>query len=161
MKRSAAAALREFFALSPSWLRASSAAAALALCALVALTLARSELRWDRQGFALRSVPPRVVRETVREPARDAAASAELSALADENARIKAELESLKNRAPEASLVKARVKDDDASAVSRRAADPRRAERTPRRAPRRTQQFARFDDEDALPRLSDLLDEVN
>src|SRR5687767_885256 len=38
-KRSAAAALREFFSLAPLWLRAGAFAATLALCALSALTL--------------------------------------------------------------------------------------------------------------------------
>src|SRR5215207_1478965 len=40
-QRSARAALREFFSLSPLWLRAGACAATLAVCALVALTLAR------------------------------------------------------------------------------------------------------------------------
>src|SRR5215213_90455 len=39
-KRSASAALREFFSLAPLWLRAGAFAATLALCALSALTLA-------------------------------------------------------------------------------------------------------------------------
>jgi hypothetical protein len=54
-RRSALAALREFFRLSPLWLQAGAAAAALVLCVLAALTLARAEVRWDENGFAFRT----------------------------------------------------------------------------------------------------------
>lgn len=47
--RSAAlAALREFFALSPVWMRAGMAAAALVVCALAALAVVNAEVRWDK-----------------------------------------------------------------------------------------------------------------
>lgn len=52
-KRSALLALREFFSLSPLWLRAATATAALVIFALVALTFARTDVRWDKDGFAL------------------------------------------------------------------------------------------------------------
>ena len=54
-KRSAAAALREFFSLAPLWLRAGAFAATLALCALSALTLTRAEVSWDANGLAFRT----------------------------------------------------------------------------------------------------------
>ena len=61
-KRSAVAALREFFSLSPLWLRAGAVAATLVFCALAALTLARAEVRWDASGFAFNTgVKERVV----------------------------------------------------------------------------------------------------
>jgi hypothetical protein len=61
-KRSAIAALREFFSLSPLWLQAGAVAATLAFCALAALTLARAEVRWDANGFAFNAgVKERVV----------------------------------------------------------------------------------------------------
>src|SRR5215207_5887429 len=50
-RRSARAALREFFSLSPLWLRAGAFAATLAVCALAALTLARAEIRWGSDGL--------------------------------------------------------------------------------------------------------------
>src|SRR5205085_2276371 len=43
-RRSAVAALREFFSLSPLWLQVGIAAAALVVCALAALTFARAEV---------------------------------------------------------------------------------------------------------------------
>ena len=52
---SAWAALRQFFALSPLWLRAAGATAALALCALAALAVVNAEVRWDDAGFAFQT----------------------------------------------------------------------------------------------------------
>ncbi|HEX5708431.1 MAG TPA: zf-HC2 domain-containing protein, partial [Pyrinomonadaceae bacterium] len=67
---SALAALREFFALSPAWLRACVAASALAVFALAALTLARAELSWGEEGFAVRlGATERVVERRVEVPA--------------------------------------------------------------------------------------------
>lgn len=61
-KRSAIAALREFFSLSPLWLRAGAVAVTLVFCALAALTLARAEIRWDANGFAFNTgVKERIV----------------------------------------------------------------------------------------------------
>jgi len=61
-KRSAIAALREFFSLSPLWLQAGAVAATLVFCALAALTLARAEVRWDANGFAFNTgVKERVI----------------------------------------------------------------------------------------------------
>ena len=61
-KRSAIAALREFFSLSPLWLQAGAVAATLVLCALAAMTLARAEVRWDANGLAFNTgVKERIV----------------------------------------------------------------------------------------------------
>jgi anti-sigma factor RsiW len=66
-KRSARAALREFFSLSPLWLRAGMVAATLAVCALAALTLARAEVRFGADGLAFRTGgAEKVVREQVQ-----------------------------------------------------------------------------------------------
>jgi hypothetical protein len=54
-QRSALAALREFFTLSPMWLRGGAVATTLALCALAALTLLNAEVRWDNGGLAFSS----------------------------------------------------------------------------------------------------------
>jgi len=70
-KRSAVAALREFFSLSPLWLQAGAAAALLVVCGLAALTFARSEVRWDSSGIAFRTgVGERVVKEPVQVPVK-------------------------------------------------------------------------------------------
>ena len=68
--RSASAALREFFTLSPLWLRAATATAALLFCAMTALTLARAEVRWDSNGFAFNTgFKERVVEKQIQAPA--------------------------------------------------------------------------------------------
>jgi len=64
-KRSAVAALREFFSLSPLWLQAATVAAALLFCGLTVLTVARSEVRWDSNGVAFRTVRQQVVEKPV------------------------------------------------------------------------------------------------
>jgi anti-sigma factor RsiW len=66
-KRSASAALREFFSLSPMWLRFATATAVLVFCALAGLTIARTEVRWDSNGFAFNTgVKERVVEKQVQ-----------------------------------------------------------------------------------------------
>lgn len=50
---SALAALREFFTLSPMWLRAGMSAAALVVCALAALALFNAEVPWDGGKVAI------------------------------------------------------------------------------------------------------------
>jgi hypothetical protein len=52
-RRSAWAALREFFALSPAWLRVGSVAAALVVCALAALALFNVEVRRENGSLAI------------------------------------------------------------------------------------------------------------
>ncbi len=51
-RRSALAVLREFFTLTPVWLRAGMVAASLVVCALAALTVVNAEFRWDNNGVA-------------------------------------------------------------------------------------------------------------
>lgn len=50
--RSAWAALREFFTLTPAWARVGMVAASLVVCALAALAVARAQFRWDDHGIA-------------------------------------------------------------------------------------------------------------
>ncbi len=51
-RRSALAALREFFTLTPVWLRAGMVAASLVVCALAALAVVNAEFHWDGNGVA-------------------------------------------------------------------------------------------------------------
>ena len=51
-RRAAWDALREFFSLTPAWLRVASAAFALAVCALAALAVLNAEVRWRDGDFA-------------------------------------------------------------------------------------------------------------
>ncbi|MGH9944194.1 MAG: anti-sigma factor family protein, partial [Pyrinomonadaceae bacterium] len=51
--RHAVSSLREFFTLSPVWMQAGTVAAALVVCALAALAVARVEVRRDVGGIAI------------------------------------------------------------------------------------------------------------
>jgi anti-sigma factor RsiW len=84
--RSAAAALREFFSLSPLWLRVGTAAAVLVVCTLAALTLARAEVRWDSNGFAFNTgVTERVVEKQIQAPAPNSFTQEQVDALVRRN----------------------------------------------------------------------------
>ena len=156
-KRSAAAALREFFSLSPLWLRAAVPAAVLAFCALGALTLAQTEVRWDAGGLAFRAgVPVRVVTERVTEkvqqPARAGYTEEQVAAIVSERVKeAKAEWQ--------AAQTQGQVVNASADTQPKRKAEPRGASkpnvsRTRNAAP----PAAGRDGETAdLPRLSDLL----
>ncbi|MGH9897811.1 MAG: hypothetical protein ACRD63_08970 [Pyrinomonadaceae bacterium] len=64
-KRSAMAALKAFFELSPIWMRAGVTFASLLFCALTIFTFSRAEFRHGANGFSIRAVPERVVTNTV------------------------------------------------------------------------------------------------
>jgi anti-sigma factor RsiW len=135
-KRSARAALAEFFSLSPLWLRAGAFAAALAFCALFVLTLARGE---------------RVVKEYVEVPVSSGYTEEQVNALVarkveEARARAVAETEARLKQQPREQVV---------NVVERKSADApvQRRRRAARAGSRRDEQLA----EDDLPRLSDLL----
>jgi anti-sigma factor RsiW len=150
-KRSAAVALREFFSLSPLWLRAGAVAAMLAVCALAALTLMRTEVRWDSNGLAFRTgIAERVVVEQVKVPVQTGYTDEQLNAVV---AQRVAEAETrLKEQQPEKVI---NVSEGDA----RNAAPPvnattQRRKRVARPGTRRVEPLLA---DDNLPRLSDLL----
>lgn len=155
--RSARAALREFFSLSPLWLRAGAFAAALAVCALVALTLARAEVRWGADGIAFRAgASEKVVKERVEVPVPGGYTEEQVNALVArkvEEARAQATAETeirLKKQAQEQVV----------DVADRRPADaPTRRGKRPARAGARRDETLLAEDE--LPRLSDLLSGSN
>lgn len=156
-RRSARAALREFFSLSPLWLRAGACAAMLAVCALAALTLARAEVRWGSDGLAFRAgAAERVVKERVEVPAQSGYTDEQLNAIvaqkvAEAKAQFIAETKARPDEQNPEQIVKVVGKG------SQPAPNPN-ASRRSKRGPRRT---SNGDDsllaEENLPRLSDLL----
>lgn len=142
-QRSARAALREFFSLSPLWLRAGAFAATLALCALVVLTLTRTE---------------RVIKERVEVPVQSGYTEEQVNAIvARKVAEAKAELvakvkQKSEEERPE-QIVNAGVRTAPQSSPSANAARRKRATRRAQNLDE--QQLA--EDRDNLPRLSDLL----
>ena len=147
-KRSARAALREFFSLSPLWLRAGAFAATLAVCALLALTLARAEVRWGSDGLAFRAgAAERVIKERVEVPVQSGYTDEQVDAIV---ARKVAEAKERAGEQRPEQIVN--VVGKSSQQVTNTNA-PRR-----KRAPRRA---SNLDDaqvaDDTLPRLSDLL----
>jgi hypothetical protein len=177
-KRSASAALREFFSLSPMWLRAATAAAALVFCALAALTLARAEVRWDSNGFAFNTgVKERVVERQIQAPAPKGFTQEQVDALIRQNVEREVAAAEGRWKAGEAERVKAA----DAGGVNvggeRRAAPSRNAggetavknqpsPRRPRRGATNGELLAEengdvfYPDEESVPRLTDILGAV-
>ena len=155
--RSARAALREFFSLSPLWLRAGAFAATLAVCALVLLTLARAEVRWGSDGLAFRTgVEERVVREEI--PKQVGYTEEQVNELVERrvaeaterlNAKAKEEAEAQRP----GSVINASVEGGKGRQQSATANAPRR-KRATRTGARREETLLAEDD---LPRLSDLL----
>lgn len=153
-RRSASAALREFFSLAPLWLRAGAFAAVLAVCALTALTLARAEVRWDAGGLAFRTgVSERVVTEQVPSPPASAPkgfTEEQVEAIVAQRV-AEAEARFTKQSPPQVvNASDAPVRNQTASDAQR----PRERKRAARPAARRDEPLLA---DDNLPRLSDLL----
>ncbi|HWS85743.1 MAG TPA: zf-HC2 domain-containing protein [Pyrinomonadaceae bacterium] len=151
--RSARAALREFFSLSPLWLRAGAFAATLAVCALIALTLTRAEIRWDADGLAFRAgVTERVVKERVEVPVPGGYTDEQVNAL------VARQVAQAKEQA--AAETEARLKKQARGQVIN-VVEKRPAHAPPQRRKRPTHAGTRGDEmlaaDDNLPRLSDLL----
>jgi anti-sigma factor RsiW len=160
-RASAMTALREFFALSPVWLRAATALASLAICALVVWAAVRAM-----------EAPRVVVLEKVVEKGPT---QAEVDALVDK--RVREELAAQGNQQETTSKeIVAPVNEQKPSTIaqsgtSRSASTARRTQAT-RRAPTQvsTQEYEELArdlqlvptrDEEDLPRLIDLMDEAN
>lgn len=156
-KRSAREALREFFSLSPLWLRAGAFAAALAVCALLALTLARAEVRWGADGLAFRAgVSEKVVKEEARVPTQVGYTDEQVKAIvaqkvAEAKAQLVAETKGQTDEQRPEQIVNATARGKS----SQQESSPNATRR--KRAPRRTSNFDDSQLADNLPRLSDLL----
>jgi hypothetical protein len=180
-RRSASAALREFFSLSPAWLRVGAAAAVVAFCALAALTLARAQVRWDSNGFALTAGPSGRVAERAVEPQSPAPAARgftqeQVDALVRQRverevaeARARWEAENAGGDGPgSVAVINANGARRSSPAGERRgnaaASGQKAARRTPRGAARGVQLADNGDDfyagEESVPRLIDILGAV-
>jgi hypothetical protein len=159
--------LREFFALSPLWLRAGTAAAALVVCVLASLAFARTELRWDDNGVTFRAgVPTRTIVERVEVTAPGALSAQQ----ADELARRRVDEALEAQRAEfagelERALVKARGESKSSSRpvplMVNDVRQPPRGRSVVRKRPNsQNLEDVRGEDE-GLPGLYDLLREAN
>ena len=165
-KRSALAALREFFTLSPLWMRAATAAAAVAVCALIVFTVLH---------FSERS-------ETVVQVAPNAPTREQVDALVKQRAKELLEKERREDEEKQAAVTPVQEKRADVAKKDNKAAPrvtsrrstgttavlARKNRETPDKAKalqEARQQLAEFvqtsKEDDGLPRLSDLIDDAN
>jgi anti-sigma factor RsiW len=160
--RSAVAALRECFALSPLWLRAGVVAATILVCALAALTVARAEIRWDANGIAFHAgVRERVIEKRVETPAPDSFTTEQVEALVAERVKVEraAWLQELQ-RSGETVPVTARTSEKKPAPRVEADGGARRQPQRKRAAPGASRRNEQLLEEDDLPGLSDLLSGV-
>lgn len=161
---SALAALREFFTVSPLWLKAGQLAALLVVFVLVGLTVARTDVRWDDKGFAVQmGVKERTVEVsaagTFTQQQVDEIAAQKVKVALDEQEKVFKAREEQLIAAAEASqeqqqrTIPVAVKD---SAQPRRNQSPNKARRDSRQNNLLTQQ-----EDDEVVSLYDLLREAN
>jgi hypothetical protein len=169
--RTALDALREFFRLSPLWLRAGAATAAVVACALVALAVVNAEVRWDGGGLAFSTRLRRSEAKAAPAPQPDAPADkvysqvevdklvAERDAALRELADTRAQLDDSR----EANLIAAVGTLEPASASDpiSTSGNPRRQRRAPPAPAARQKRRPVERDEGDVPRLFDLLSEAN
>lgn len=163
-KRSALAAIRAFFSLSPVWMRAATVAMAVVFCALIALVVAH----YDERPKIVAVERAAQVKPTVTEFAKMSKETSEqkrLAATAPEKSSdslIKTETASFKDKATPAAN---RILKDNAARQQNLAGN-----RVPKLnlSPQESREIARDlrlvasqKEDDDLPRLSDLLDETN
>jgi hypothetical protein len=170
VKRSPLAALREFFTLSPVWLRAGTIAAMLTVSVLAALAVVRAEVHWDDNGLAFRTGlggRTQAAPATQITPAReDTYSQEELSRIVAERDAVRRELEETRaqlDESREANLIAASemlevVPASDTSSTRNSLRRGRRASPTGQTRPKK---FKEERDEEDLPRLYDLLTEAN
>ena len=172
-KRSAAAALREFFSLSPLWLQAGAGAAALVVCALAALTLARTEIRRDASGLVFRTgVGERVVEKEkiVQVPVQTGYTQEQVNTIVKESVdravsveHANWEAENQRASVLEAELKQQRLATRNATALARQQSPRRSASGTSRgtQLARENEDYFSTREERGVPRLTDLLGAVN
>lgn len=166
--RSASAALREFFSLSPTWLRVGTAAAAVVFCALAALTLARAEVRWDSNGFAFNTgVKERVVEKQIPSPAPEGFTREQVDAMIRQS--VEREVAAAQERWKAEEGARANVVNAggvrQASPARNTGGSPEVKSRQVPRRPGRGEQLADNEDvfypgEESVPRLTDILGAV-
>jgi anti-sigma factor RsiW len=162
-KRSAFAALREFFSLSPVWVRAGVVAASAAVCALAVMAVAHAEIRWDTNGVSFRTglARERVVERTktveVEKPVKVGYSQEEVERIVAD--RISQERESFQNRGvPQPKIVPTGA--PMRSNVVRNSTQPAK-EVNQRNPPQQTLAQRDRQDEEDIPRLYDLLGDSN
>lgn len=155
-KRSALAALREFFALSPPWMRAATALAAIVICALAAFTVAHFS---EQPKTIVQTVPSKPAQEEAKAPAKkqeDEQKQATVAASLPEE-RTSSPKENVAGIRPKLRKPTAAQTSAVASRQKQDAPDKTRASQEVRQQLAELVQVSKEDD--SLPRLSDLIED--
>ncbi|HVF27587.1 MAG TPA: zf-HC2 domain-containing protein [Pyrinomonadaceae bacterium] len=163
-RRSARAVLGEFFALSPWWMQAGTAAAALVLCVLAALSFTRAEVRWDENGVALVTGARKSIEKTNEAPISNGVTQSQIDEMIANHAReVGALRQELQQK--EASLIASQQKLSEAERAQPQivtaSSKERRRRNTRVPASRTPDSYLAGNSEEDLPRLYDLLRDVN
>jgi hypothetical protein len=155
--RSARAALREFFSLSPAWLRVSSAAAALLFCVLAA------QAALNLRPSAVSAPPPAAADDRAALASRLDALTAERDAARRELEETRAQLDDSRALNIEDAVLDAVLQETAAEREpeAQDAARPRRNRTPARRGPAGQRGARRPRGDEDLPRLLDLLNDAN
>lgn len=159
--RRALQALRDFFALSPLWLKTSMVFASAVICALAALAITNAEISYSAQGLTLRTGILRAPVQSERpdRPSEPLYTREQVERIVAERV-AQARAEALDRVAEEQAAAKVMEDVADEGVRTRAPNVPRRASTVRKTAPVQEQAiYARNDD--AIPRLSDLLSEIN
>jgi anti-sigma factor RsiW len=161
-KPSALAALREFCALSPMWMRAVTAVVSVSVCALVVMMVARAEVRWDNDGLSFRTgvSAERVVERTrtveVEKPVKVGYSKEEMDQIVED--RVRQEREAFQKRqSTQEAIINTGTRPRPTVA---RNSPPSPIDRSRNPSQQTVAQRDPLSEED-LPRLYDLLGETN
>jgi hypothetical protein len=171
-RRSAWDALREFFALSPAWLRFGSVAAILAVCALAALALFNVEVRRENGSVAVRTGAwrnARAIANATQQQSGNNDNAVQLNQLIAERDAAVRQLEDARAQLEDSRAANIEAVYNEVAAVETEpttqstsatgASRPRRAGGA--NAPRKSSARRNPRDEDDLPRLLDLISGAN
>lgn len=165
-QRSALAAIREFFTLSPMWMRAATAAVSVCVCALVVMAIAQAEVRWDSGGLSFRTgvqrerVVERNVPVEVEKPVKVGYSPEELEQMVAE--RVRQERESWQKQQPPVKIINTGATSHSITTTNTaRNSTQSTGDLKARNLSRQTVAKRDRSDEEDLPRLYDLLDESN
>jgi hypothetical protein len=170
-RRSALNALREFFALSPAWLRFGSVAAAAVVCALAALAVFNVEVRRENGSLSVRTGVWRAASADTNAPPPMQAAARDVSAqlnqlIAERDAAVR-QLEDARAQLEDSRAANIEAVYNEVAASEPAAQQPTSAGASRSRcagiasAPRKSSARRGPRDEDDLPRLLDLLGGAN
>lgn len=161
-KRSAMAALREFFTLSPLWMRAATAVAVIVVCALMVFTVAHFS---EQRGTMVQVVPTAPTQaqldEMLKQRAEELRRKQEQEAKASATEQRPVEVVKDNGTAPAPKVKSPTGSKSSALAQQRNREKPATVKASQEARQQLAELVQRSKEDDGLPRLSDLIDDSN